>query len=263
MALAGATTPDEVTAEPWSESTETRQIVVVVAYRVAERQPERRRNFEACMASLAAQDVPDDLWRTVVVEQDVEKTMWGVGGDAGPRTEYLFDRSYEPFNRGRAFNFGVSHAGVKDDDLVCLMDADMLVDPGWLRRCLTVMTDRAMLPYDRAIYMTERSTVAAIERGPDNADITGDQWHSQGGCIWMRADLYSAMNGHDERYVGWGSADRDFYHRLTKALGHPPQRMAQPLYHMWHPTPDESRKDANAALFRDTHGDVEKEVAKT
>lgn len=267
MAMAGETTVEGLVAEPWDEEKETRQIVVVIVYRCPPEVPERRRNLNACIDALACQDVNGVMWKVVFVCQDTEgpnSTQWNclsIGG--GMVYREFFDRSYEPFNRGRAFNFGVSHAGVSGDDLVCLMDADMLVDPGWLRRCLTAMSSRAMLPYDRAIYMDEESTEAAIAKGTRGSDITGDQWHSQGGCIWITAELYEEMGGHDERYVGWGSADRDFYLRLVQALGGQPQRMSQPLYHMNHPEPDESQKAANAKLFEDSHPDTtEGEAAK-
>lgn len=246
-------------AAMWSEDTVDCKIVVVVGFRCPEDQPERRRNLQACIEAIAAQDIGKDLWTLILVEQDSERRFpW----EDGSVLTSMFDRSYEPFNRGRAFNYGVSHAGVSGKDLVCLMDADMLVDPSWLRRCLSAMSGRAMLPYDRAIYMDEPNTQQAIEGGSFGG-VSGDVWHSQGGCIWITAELYEEMGGHDERYVGWGSADRDFYVRLEAALGHKPQRMSQPLYHMWHPPPDEAQKKANAELFEKAHPDTtEEEAAK-
>ena len=269
MAKSGVNTPLEAddSVEEWDPETETRKIVVVVPYRLPEDQPERKRNLEACLRALAAQDV--DCWDLRLVEQDADPGTISVPGEKHP--EFLFDRSYEPFNRGRALNFGVAHSGAKSDDLVCLMDADVLVDPGWLRRCMQHITTykaRMCLPYSKAIYMDERTTVAAIAeggvKGPEEQFlVSGETFHSQGGCIWMTAELYEAMGGHDERYVGWGSADRDFYHRGVIALGTDPLRIPQALYHMHHSKPDESRAEDNSKLFAETHPDVtEAEAAK-
>ena len=256
----------ELEAEPWDEAKEHRQIVVAIVYRLADDAPERRRNFYACLDALSRQDVDPEKWKLVLVEQDSEKRTDGSvphDGNLGPYTSWMFDRSYEPFNRGSAFNFAFDHSDLINDDLICLMDADMLVDPGWLRRCLTLMTDRAMLPYDKAVYMDERTTLEAIEKGgAEHVDtVTGDTWHAQGGCIWVRADFYQAIDGHHDEYVGWGSADRDFYQRIIKGLGKAPQRIAQPLYHMWHPKPDESAKQKNADQFAEDWPDIDEAEA--
>ena len=271
MATEGARTEVEIqVAANWEEAIQGRKVVVVVPYRCPPDVPERRRNLEACLQALGQQDVDPQIWELYLVEQAEEQGK-PLEGLPDQTAACLFDRSYEPFNRGKALNFGVSHAGVSGQDLVCLLDADILVDEGWLRRCLQHITlegARMCLPYSRAIYMDEMTTrrvvsVGRVEDPEEQGVVSGETFHSQGGAIWVTAEFYEELGGHDERFVGWGSADRDFHQRAVEALGKPPLRIPQPLFHMWHQKPDESRAQANSALFAEAHPETtEAEAAR-
>ena len=247
----------------WGDEQGERKVVIVIVYRCPDDQPERRRNLHACFQAVEPQGAT-----IVLVEQDSERRF--TPGRINAIS--LFDLSYEPFNRGKAFNFGVAHSGAQGNDLLCLMDADMLVDPLWVSRCLDQIAAAeksgrlpgVLLPYTAAIYMDTATTAAAIEAGdPGKVEtIAGETFHSQGGCIWITAELYEQVGGHDDRYVGWGSADRDFYQRIQTHLGQPPPRLDQPLYHMDHPAPDKSRVDANSEIFAQSFDVPEEEAAR-
>jgi glycosyltransferase involved in cell wall biosynthesis len=234
-------------------------VVIAIVARV--REPERVRNLRACLRALSPQGCD-----VIVVEQDDPKQL--DGADVyGAALVHWPDTG--PFNRGRCFNMAAELTKAR---YICLMDADMLVDPLWLQRCLDNIAAAekagrfpgAMLPYSQAIYMDRATTEAAIAAGNplELEEVRGDTWHSQGGCIWITAELYEQMGGHDERYVGWGSADRDFYQRLMAKIGGAPPRIDQPLFHMEHPKPDETNKAANAELYKAVHDISEKEGAR-
>ena len=256
-----------------------RKVRVVIVYRIPEDQPERLRNLLSCIRALYGQAAePFVSWELQLVEQDnasrsqdaLEALFPPLGGPQAMSHVRVNDDG--PFNRGAMFNRGVSDADVEGSDLVCLMDADMIVDPGWLQRCLDNIAAAekdgrfpgVMLPYSQAIYMDAETTAKAIEAGDpfQVENIRGETFHSQGGCIWVTAELYEKIGGHDERYVGWGSADRDFYQRLMVEIGGAPPRIDQPLFHMDHPKPDGARADANAALFAGDHDVREEDAAK-
>lgn len=260
----------------WDEQGD-RQVSIIIGYRADDDQLYRVRNLKACLAALGdimGNDRPP--FRVILVEQDsakrnaIKRPWWAT---------FLFHSTAGEFNRGRAFNIGArSAAGLgsvrsdEDADLLCLMDADLLVDPGWIQRCLDHIAAAeklgrfpgAMLPYSKVVYMDQGTTEAAIAAGdPLKVDpITGEVFASQGGCMWITAGLYDQLGGHDERYEGWGSEDRDFFQRVQAAIGRAPLRMAQVLYHLWHPPADKSRAEANSALYAADHDTTEAEGAR-
>src|SRR4029079_6157107 len=102
--------------------------------------------------------------------------------------------------------------------VLCLIDADLLIGPDFLRRCLENVQGRraAVLPYDAVVYLDAAATgqlVSAYVKAPlEYRDATAFHGRvfstSQGGCIWIDAGLYRDIDGHNERFRGWGREDR-------------------------------------------------------
>ena len=72
------------------------------------------------------------------------------------------------------------------------------------------------------------------------------------GCnmaVWTE-DL-KAVGGFDERYLGWGSEDRDLAARLINAeIYRKEGRYATSVMHLWHQEADRSRKKHNRHLLQ-------------
>lgn len=222
--------------------TDPREVTVVIGARARPNEPERLRNLKAVLHALNLQDLARWRYRIVVVEQDDAPR---IQNEVAPFVDrYLFAYNPGPYNRGWAFNIGAmlpaSHAGA-----LCLLDADLLVPPDFLSRCLGVMQagTRSLLPYREVFYLDKRSTDAAIQQRqahPLSADLgsgyTGRRFTtSQGGCIWVDASLYHAIGGHDEQFRGWGAEDREFWDRLerTETI----QQLPGQLFHLHHQRP--------------------------
>jgi glycosyltransferase involved in cell wall biosynthesis len=74
-----------------------------------------------------------------------------------------------------------------------------------------------------------------------------------GNLALFRAD-FLAVNGFDERFVGWGDEDRELVDRLQRAgLRRRDASWSAYVFHLWHPPADRSRKDDNFRLFQALH----------
>lgn len=221
---------------------EAREITVIAGIRSVSNEPERLRNARACLRALNLQSIARWRYRIVVVEQDSESRLKAELAPFADR--YIFAYNPGAYNRGWAFNIGaVEGAGLQG--VLCLIDADLLVPPDFLERGLEAIQDgsRAILPYSEVLYLDAASTEQAIrdrQATPLVAQNThvyrGDRYTtSQGGCVWVAAELYRQIGGHDERFRGWGYEDREFWQRLARTTAI--AQLPGCLLHLDHPRP--------------------------
>lgn len=236
--------------------TEPRSVTIVMGIRSDPAVPERLANARVCLQALNVQSLPRWRYRIVLVEQD-DKSR--VEQELAPYAdEYVFAYNPGPYNRGWGFNVGASLPCARDSAL-CLIDADLLVSPDFLERCLERFEKgaRAVLPYNEVLYLDPVSTEHAIrsyEAAPKSR-LETDRYRgrvfstSQGGCIWVDSSMYQRVGGHDERFRGWGREDREFWERLSRIV-HVEQLRGRQL-HLYHPRPaeDDSWARANQELF--------------
>lgn len=197
---------------------------VVIPFRADPHDPRRLRNLAAVLRSLNDQTRARNTYRIVVVETD--------GSPRGQELiepwcdRYIFAMKEGRFNKAWAVNIGVTHdrpaAGV-----VCLLDADILVDRDFIERALSRFNEfgsQAHWPFKDMLFLDEASTSAAIERrvlrgaaAIDHAGLRGVYLRRPpGGCIWLRRGLFDRIGGMDERFEGWGGEDQDFEWRVDR-----------------------------------------------
>jgi glycosyltransferase involved in cell wall biosynthesis len=214
-------------------------VTVVVGVRAAPGEPQRLRNARACLLALNLQDLPRWRYRIIVVEQDRAPQAEVVLGPLADR--YVFAFNPGPYNRGWGFNVGVRLAAATG--ALCLIDADLLAPPDFLRRCLDTVRggNKAVLPYEQVTYLTEESSeqvvadrlAAGLGPTPARPYAGRTAGGSQGGCLWVEPALYQAVGGHDERFRGWGYEDWELWGRLKRATA--TARLPGHLLHLYHP----------------------------
>lgn len=237
-----------------------KRLAIIVGIRAPEGEPWRETNAMECLRALNDQSAPRDRYKIVLVEEDSQQR---VSEELKAIVDqYVFLPSDTLYNRSRVLNHGCSVAGLREDDILCLMDADLLVDVDFVKRCISKMRGdtQAVLPYEKVKYMNADATVVAQKdrrerQELDAGDFTGLTSVSHGGSLWIRAGLYSQLGGHDERFVGWGCEDSDFWWRLQDAIVKV-HRVKGVMLHMWHP--EVERGDAhvrNRRLYAQLHPD--------
>jgi hypothetical protein len=216
-------------------------VLVVVPFRDASDERIRLRNVLATLRGLADQSMPRARYHLTVVESDA-RPRWRDVLDPLVDT-YLFASKGGPFNKAWTVNAGVVNTPVRSD-LVCVLDADILVDRAFLRRNAARFLRAgigALLPYRDALYLDPVATRQAIEARCDRGEPTADHellrgfllrrpW---GGCVWLRTELFHRIGGMDERFEGWGGEDDNFTIRL--GLWAALDRYADTLLHLAHP----------------------------
>jgi hypothetical protein len=204
----------------------------------------RARNLVACLASLRDQRNAAGDVTICVVESDT-RCRWRETLEPWV-DHYVFTEHSRHFNKSWTVNVGVRHTA-GEGDLICVLDADILVDADFLARNLARMAGRpdldAFLPYRNMFCLDVPSSDTAIrarcERGTRR--VSTDEVRAlllrepPGGCLWVRAAAYDHVGGMDERYEGWGGEDDDIVARLGQAGRI--ERFDDRLMHLFHPRP--------------------------
>jgi hypothetical protein len=216
-------------------------VLVVIPFRDRGEDGHRARNLLACLLALRDQTLARDRYRVTVVESDSQprwrETM------SRYADEYLFAEKAGPFNKCWTVNVGVQHSAGQAE-LICLLDADALVDADFLARNVTRFQrpeTGAFLPYRDLFYLDSASSAWAIGqrcgRGLSDVDWRGLRGflvhRAQGVCVWLRRDVFDEIGGLDERYEGWGKEDMDLLLRLQLATAL--HYFDDPMLHLHHP----------------------------
>ncbi|MBY0442964.1 MAG: hypothetical protein K2Q25_12650 [Mycobacteriaceae bacterium] len=228
------TRPQSSAAEPLAH--------IVIPFQDRTDHGERARNLAACLVALNDQTIERSQYRVIVVESDDaprwrELIEWHAD-------EYLFAPKTDAFNKCWTVNVGVVNTGLPAP-IVCILDADALVDQDFVRRnTQRFLRDGtgALLPFRDLLYLDEPASVRAIadrcaacQPDVDPQRLRGFLVHrAPGVCMWLRRDVFSVVNGMDERFQGWGREDIDFVLRvqLATALDLYDDRML----HLHHPS---------------------------
>lgn len=217
--------PAELLIESTDRGGADADVLVVIPFRDATATRSRFRNLLACLRTLQHQSLPRSRYRICVVESD-ERERWRDEISA-LTDDYLFAAKAGPFNKSWTVNVGVVNAGGAAE-LVCVLDADALVDHHFLERNARRF-DRpgtgAFLPFRDLTYLDAHATNQAVQArcldgaaDVDHRRIRAFLVHrSPGVCVWLHREVFDAVDGMDERFEGWGGEDIAFVTRLQLA----------------------------------------------
>lgn len=142
------------------------------------------------------------------------------------------------FNRAAAVNDAARRAG--DWDVALIMDADTLVPSSQLKTAVQVAADSGRLI---------GASTYVLELGKDCTDqlLNGNfspetlavdvmrtaENITQSSAVAVTRELFDAVRGFDERFIGWGGEDNAFWDACRAAAGKP-ERVPGPAIHLWH-----------------------------
>jgi hypothetical protein len=178
-------------------------------------------------------------WELVVIEQDQSPKLDSADWPYSIRRVFVVNEG--PFNKAWGFNVG---AKVAHGDVLFFCDADLLLDPGALMSGLTYCSRRALAvkPFDRLIDLDPADTQAILAgAAPDfeRADASTRRGEREGlcfcgGAFFMRASLFHALGGFDERYLGWGAEDDAMTFRIQRTTAELAVIERRAAVHLWH-----------------------------
>ncbi len=222
-------------------------VVIVIPFRDRTPGQGRLRNLLACLRALGDQSLPRARYRTVVVELDAEPRHARLIGERADACLFLSCPGH--FNKAWGVNAGVVQAG-DSSGVICILDADVLVDRDFLARNLSrfgIRGHQAHWPFRDPLCLDPPSANAAVTQrcveGKPDVDpelVRGVHLRQPPGhCVWLRDGLFRRIGGMDERFEGWGGEDLDFVYRLN-VVG-PLDRFDDRLLHLYHPRPQITR----------------------
>jgi hypothetical protein len=221
----------------------------LISFLIGHRGTARLEHLQATLASIAGQaEVPVEC---VVVEQDTTLAVaaalpgWVRHIHAPPPDAEM------PYSRSWAFNVGARHA--RGEILVC-HDNDLCVPSryavelaGLFRRGFEAARLQRFI-----FYLSESHTREVFDRHhfrPDHAPVEVVQ-NTNGGTVAVRRDVYFAVGGHDEGFLGWGGEDNEIFERLQTRRFHDCSYL--PFLHLFHaPQPGKAARSPNASYFEE------------
>lgn len=204
------------------------QLSVLIGHRGVERLP----LLLATLETFAGQeDLPLEC---VVIEQDrVSRIADALPGWVRHVLAPLAEPD-APYNRSHTFNVGAAHAR---SPVLLLHDNDMLVPRGYGRRILERIWRgyEVVNPKRYIFYLGQQHSLKVIEQGAGYDEHPAEaivQNLEAGGSMAITASAFRAIGGMDERFVGWGGEDNEFWDRCmtrpTWIWGY------EPIVHLWH-----------------------------
>lgn len=145
---------------------------------------------------------------------------------------------HREFNRSRSINKALEC----DWDLAVVADADTWVPARQLHQALATArrTGRLVAAFDSVVELSRQCTTDILGgmvslAGSFGADrVRTRDIETQSSMIVIPRQLWDAMGGFDERFVGWGGEDNAAW-KAAALHGGEPQRIAGNAYHLWHP----------------------------
>ncbi|QWY83991.1 n-acetylglucoseaminyltransferase [Microbacterium phage A3Wally] len=145
-----------------------------------------------------------------------------------------------PFNRSAAINAAAEAAG--DWRLAIIADADsLLADMGrlWGATATALRENRLVIPHSRWVNVEEDEADAFLQTAKPPLRWRKDRVrynNTVSSFLIVPRDVWDAVNGFDERFVGWGFEDNAFMHAVdTMTEGH--IRLEGDVYHLAHERP--------------------------
>ncbi|WP_159888301.1 galactosyltransferase-related protein [Paenibacillus puerhi] len=160
----------------------------------------------------------------------------------------------EPFSRSKAINTAARQA---KRDIFVIADSDLIFAPWLLGKSMSLLDHYGwVIPYNRIHRLSRSSTEVLLGQRPKwPPDIMPDQAPENarrytGGLTVLKRTAFEAVQGFDERFIGWGAEDDAFACSLDTLSG-PRIRLDEALTHLWHPPGSGSNPNYanNYALF--------------
>ncbi|RBP49173.1 glycosyltransferase family 2 protein [Arenicella xantha] len=165
-----------------------------------------------------------------------------------------------PYSRSWGFNVGATHARA---EALIFHDNDMLVP-----RCYAYeILSRLQQGYDfinlkRFVFYFDQISTNAILAQEDVLPTLGFDSIMQnlegGGSVGASKRGFNNIGGFDERFLGWGGEDNEFWERAQTQRVWPYTYL--PILHLWH-APQPEKQDTDPTLTKHLHHELSKQPA--
>lgn len=190
---------------------------------------ERNINLNIIIPYIIAQNIePLEIF---IIEEDTIPKIDVKDLIRNPIVTHKFLKSDKPFNKSRVINAGVFYSNYNK---ICMIDVDMIIEKGLLYKIYTILET-----YDVCFSIKEIYFLTEIP-SPSTYYHDGKTWFNtasfacHGGIVSFNKKAFLEIGGMDEKFVGHGSEDTEFYERAKQLLRCQDTRFATVL-HIPHP----------------------------
>jgi len=156
---------------------------------------------------------------------------WSDGG----YTVCLGEEEDDPFNRSKARNRAVEKT---DADVLVFADGDTLIPFEQVEAGLEMLHLSWVIPYREYFNLTRELSHQIVAKSRTLERPKRRDWQfkplSWAGVLIVTREMYEAIGGYDERFVGWGWEDVAFRVKLDAEVSHH-VRTDGYVCHLWHP----------------------------
>lgn len=142
------------------------------------------------------------------------------------------------FSRAQAINDAAQKA---QTDLFLIADTDIFYDPGIIIEARAMLRSHAwIIPFNKVLDIQQACTQHLLRNEPEWPLVMPVQgniraYGSKGGLTLIPREHFEAVNGLDERFIGWGGEDDAFACSMDTLCGKH-YRMNKAINHLWHPS---------------------------
>lgn len=199
-----------------------------VSYVIPVRNIGRQEAIGTIVANIRAQRFP--CVEINLIEQDQTKKVDHLA--IGP-CQYKLATNNDHFNKALAFNHGVAQA---KHEIIIMHDADIMVPSDYTQDVWKVLqTAESCHLGSKVLYLTPQSSqeVSAQHKASKTAKCEHAVDYFEGGTLACTKQAYVKVGGFDEKFVGYGVEDCEFYDRLKRSSNFKEDRRVT-LLHLWH-----------------------------
>lgn len=210
----------------------TKQQAAQVSFVIGHKGMNRSDLLLTTIDSIAAQE--DCIVECIVVEQDVTPLI----RDILPKwVTYVFSPTHNnetKYSRSRAFNLGAKHTS---SECLIFHDNDLVVPTNYASETYKYYQQGfEFINLKRFIFYLTKTASNELIRGREvsaNFELDSIMQNAEGGgSIGASKQAYTDIGEFDERFIGWGGEDNEFWERATTKncweFGY------LPLIHLWH-----------------------------
>lgn len=169
-------------------------------------------------------------------------------------SQFIFapQMNVDNFSRSGYRNLLFNHLIEAGCDIVVSIDADTFCDPTQIHQAIEVIEkDLVDVVYPFNVYYNlnrettdklldiDPSEDFSLPSDPANFGYDHEIFHSPGGILVIKSEVFLGVDGYDERFIGWGYEDNAF-RRSLELYGASRMELRGLCLHLWHPVGQDS-----------------------
>lgn len=145
---------------------------------------------------------------------------------------YLSNSNKSDFTKSKAINDGIKYVTT---NMLVLHDADMIIESNYTKRIYDLLMKYDGVHIGKNVLYLDRQSSANLHKDLElKNNYSAERWvtYFEGGSLGCTKDTFIKIGGFDERFIGYGCEDCDFFERLSTTNFY--NKRESTFIHIWH-----------------------------